>query len=159
MGTQKNRLNETILLSNQNTCYNRWIRKYSQFTLKNFGDLHLCKTSKLQDTPNLGLWLWSHLHEELHRWTRINHLLRDSTCVMNKRNANEIVGCGKQCHKYNNAYISQYNEYKSPCWDENCQDLWNMAGVMRIGSTCISGQGTQGIQEQVIFNYLFKIGN
>ena len=27
MGTQKNHLNETLLLSTQNTCLNRWIRK------------------------------------------------------------------------------------------------------------------------------------
>ena len=31
MGTQKNRLNETVLLSTQNKCYNGRIRKYSQF--------------------------------------------------------------------------------------------------------------------------------
>ena len=27
VGTQKNRLNETVLLSTQNTCLNRWVRK------------------------------------------------------------------------------------------------------------------------------------
>ena len=31
MGTQKNRLNETVLLSTQNTCLNGWISKYLQF--------------------------------------------------------------------------------------------------------------------------------
>ena len=31
VGTQKNRLNKTILLSNQNTCLNCWVRKYLQF--------------------------------------------------------------------------------------------------------------------------------
>ena len=31
MGTQKNRLHETVLLSTQNTCLNWWIRKKSQF--------------------------------------------------------------------------------------------------------------------------------
>ena len=36
MGTQKNRLNETVLLSTQNTCYNRWLRKYLQFYAKKF---------------------------------------------------------------------------------------------------------------------------
>ena len=30
VGTQKNRLNETVLLSTQNTCKNWWVRKYSQ---------------------------------------------------------------------------------------------------------------------------------
>ena len=29
--TQKNRLNETVLLSAQNTCLNLWIKKYLQF--------------------------------------------------------------------------------------------------------------------------------
>ena len=27
VGTQKNRLNETVLLSTQNTCLNKWVRK------------------------------------------------------------------------------------------------------------------------------------
>ena len=31
VGTQKNRLNETILLNTQNKCLNWWIRRYSQF--------------------------------------------------------------------------------------------------------------------------------
>ena len=31
MGTQKNRLNETVLLSTQNTCLNWWVRMYLQF--------------------------------------------------------------------------------------------------------------------------------
>ena len=28
VGTQKNRLNETVLLSTQNMCSKRWVRKY-----------------------------------------------------------------------------------------------------------------------------------
>ena len=36
MGTQKNHLNEMVLLSTQNICYKLWIRKYSQFYSKNF---------------------------------------------------------------------------------------------------------------------------
>ena len=31
VGTQKNRLNETVLLSTLNICLNCWVRKYSQF--------------------------------------------------------------------------------------------------------------------------------
>ena len=31
MGTQKNRLNETVLLSTLNTCLNKWIRTYLCF--------------------------------------------------------------------------------------------------------------------------------
>ena len=31
VGTQKNRLNETVLLSTQNICYKLWVRKYLQF--------------------------------------------------------------------------------------------------------------------------------
>ena len=31
VGTKKNRLNETVLLSSQNKCYNSRIRKYSEF--------------------------------------------------------------------------------------------------------------------------------
>ena len=34
VSTQKNRLNEAVLLSTQNKCYNRWNRKYSQFYLQ-----------------------------------------------------------------------------------------------------------------------------
>ena len=33
MGTQKNRLHETVVLRTQNECSNRLMRKYSQFTL------------------------------------------------------------------------------------------------------------------------------
>ena len=36
VGTQKNRLNETILLSTQNKCLNWWVRKYLQFYAENF---------------------------------------------------------------------------------------------------------------------------
>ena len=36
MGTQKNRLNETVLFHTQNTCLNWWVRKYSQFYAKFF---------------------------------------------------------------------------------------------------------------------------
>ena len=35
MGTQKNRLNETVLLSTQNICYKLWVRKYIQFYVEN----------------------------------------------------------------------------------------------------------------------------
>ena len=35
VGTQKNRLDETVLLNTQNTCLNRLIRKLSQFYAKN----------------------------------------------------------------------------------------------------------------------------
>ena len=34
VGTQKNRRNETVLLSTQNICSNLWIRKYLQFYSK-----------------------------------------------------------------------------------------------------------------------------
>ena len=36
MGTQKNRLNETVLLSTQNKCLNLLIKKYSQLYAQNF---------------------------------------------------------------------------------------------------------------------------
>ena len=36
VGTQKNRLNETVLLSTQNICSNWWIRKYLKFYSQNF---------------------------------------------------------------------------------------------------------------------------
>ena len=36
VGTQKNRLNETVLLRTQNICYNWRARRYLQFYLKNF---------------------------------------------------------------------------------------------------------------------------
>ena len=35
VGTQKNRLNETVLLSTQNICYNLWVRGYWQFYAEN----------------------------------------------------------------------------------------------------------------------------
>ena len=36
VGTQKNRLNETVLLSTQNICSKLWIKKYLQFYAENF---------------------------------------------------------------------------------------------------------------------------
>ena len=36
MGTQKNRLNETVLLSTQNICFKLWVRKYLQFYAEKF---------------------------------------------------------------------------------------------------------------------------
>ena len=36
MGTQKNRLNETVLLSTQNICKKLWVAKYLQFYAENF---------------------------------------------------------------------------------------------------------------------------
>ena len=39
VGTQENRLNETVLLSTQKTCLNRWIRKLSQFLAQIFAYL------------------------------------------------------------------------------------------------------------------------
>ena len=36
MGTQKNRLNETVLLSIQTICLNWWVRKYLQFYAEYF---------------------------------------------------------------------------------------------------------------------------
>ena len=35
LGTQKNRLNETVLLSVHNICLNLWVRKYLQFYVEN----------------------------------------------------------------------------------------------------------------------------
>ena len=36
VGTQKNRLDETVLLTTQNTCFNGWVRNKSQFYAKKF---------------------------------------------------------------------------------------------------------------------------
>ena len=51
VGTLKNCLNETVLLSTQNTCLNWWVRYYLQFYTQKisiFGHIML---------SNLGLWL------------------------------------------------------------------------------------------------------
>ena len=37
VGTQKNRLNETVLLGIQNKCYKLWVRKFLQLYAKIFG--------------------------------------------------------------------------------------------------------------------------
>ena len=42
MGTQKNRLNETVLFSTQNMCFNLWVRKEIQFMLNTFSYLCRC---------------------------------------------------------------------------------------------------------------------
>ena len=36
VGTQKNRLNQTVLLSTLNICQKLWVRKYLQFYAENF---------------------------------------------------------------------------------------------------------------------------
>ena len=56
MGTQKNCLNETVLLSNQNTCLNRWIRKQSQFYAHKF-----CLTGPMKRRH----WLVKNLSEKV----------------------------------------------------------------------------------------------
>ena len=47
VGTQKNRLNERVLLSTQNICYNWWVRKYLQFYAQKIVYLNLCLPAKL----------------------------------------------------------------------------------------------------------------
>ena len=42
VGTQKNRLNETVLLSTKNICYKLWVRKYWQVDAEIFVYLNLC---------------------------------------------------------------------------------------------------------------------
>ena len=42
VGTQKNRLNDTVLLSTLNICEKLWVRKYLQFYAENFVYLNLC---------------------------------------------------------------------------------------------------------------------
>ena len=44
MGTQKNRLIETVLLSTQNKYLNGWVSKYLQFSAQKFAHLDLCIT-------------------------------------------------------------------------------------------------------------------
>ena len=46
VGTQKNHLNETVLLSTQNISFNWWVRKYLQFYTQKFC---LSKPVKYQD--------------------------------------------------------------------------------------------------------------
>ena len=41
MGTQKNRLIETVLLSTQNKCLNGWVKIYSQFYAEKYVYPHL----------------------------------------------------------------------------------------------------------------------
>ena len=54
MGAQKNRLNETVLLSTQNKFLYQWIRKYSQFYAHFFGvDLDLLFILSLFLPPTL----------------------------------------------------------------------------------------------------------
>ena len=59
MGTQKNRLNETVLLSSQNTCSNRWVRKYLQFYAKNVSlSRPMILTSRSCRIYMICLWHW-----------------------------------------------------------------------------------------------------
>ena len=48
MGTQKNRLNETVLLSTQNICLELWVRKYLQFYADIFVYLNLCFEKQME---------------------------------------------------------------------------------------------------------------
>ena len=54
VGTQKNRLNETVLLSTQNICSNWWIRKYLQFYAQK-----ICLSKPMIWGKNLGLLLYA----------------------------------------------------------------------------------------------------
>ena len=54
VGTQKNRLDETVLLSTQNTCLNWWIRKYSQFYANYF--CWLTGLRYLRQGSSLQIW-------------------------------------------------------------------------------------------------------
>ena len=53
MGTQKNRLNETVLLSTQNICSIRCIRKYLQFYAQKF-----CLSKPMDERKQLTKILW-----------------------------------------------------------------------------------------------------
>ena len=80
MGTQKNRLNETVLLSTQNKCSNGWIRKYLQFCLSNFVYLNIpgrvaqsvtCLTTDACLTADLGVA--SSIPSRSHTFVEIDH--------------------------------------------------------------------------------------
>ena len=49
MGTQKNCLNETVLLSTKNICLKLWVRKYLQFYAENFVSSKLVKTASMNN--------------------------------------------------------------------------------------------------------------
>ena len=62
MGTEKNRLNEMVLLSTQNLCLNRWIRKYSQFMFKSLVYLDLSFSWLVESLIQFDIYL---LHKEI----------------------------------------------------------------------------------------------
>ena len=57
MGTQKNRLYKTVLLSTKNIYLNLLVRKYSQFYTKNF----------------VYLDLWSKVTNVIHTWVKVQN--------------------------------------------------------------------------------------
>ena len=68
MGTQKNRLNETVLLSTQNRCLNLWVRKYLQFYAQKlclfklvilylFQQGDACQTEEVDDENKSIIWV------------------------------------------------------------------------------------------------------
>ena len=69
VGSQKNCLDETVLLSTQTTCLNWWIRKYSQFYAQKF-----CLTGPMQVLAILTAILVG-LHSKLGAsWMKVTHI-------------------------------------------------------------------------------------
>ena len=88
MGTQKNRLNETVLLSTQNMCLKLWVRKYLQFYAENIclskpasllkervASKNICCASKVQ-------------HELIHQDHCLHHSAK--TCYLQLKPRHEI---------------------------------------------------------------------
>ena len=67
MCTQKNRLNETVLLSTKNICLNLSIRKYLQYYAKIYGPM--CK-SIYNCTAFINSWTWYDNESLVPKWGR-----------------------------------------------------------------------------------------
>ena len=91
MGAQKNRLNETVLLSTQNTCLTSWLRKYSHFYAKK---AHLTGPMRKQSSGCMNNDMYLHCILSTHSLpsalqVRMNHNMIKSVSFVTRYDTNQ----------------------------------------------------------------------
>ena len=105
VGTQKNRLNETVLLSTQNTCLTLWVRKYSQFYAKIFVYLNLSIHYAIEKQCHSGSL--SHLIQSYAIIKRVQPLYKILDCLQSLKQffINAMKNCFMDWSQSNNKYV------------------------------------------------------
>ena len=108
VGTQKNRLNKTVLLSTQNICSNWWIRIYLQFYTQNF-----CLSK-----PMYIIWTICCSYQKLKMQKRV---------ILNKYTKLKIEGQWSRMSILSNRLLKKYQSINQ--FTEN--DQWSMNSINR----------------------------